>query len=420
MMRKLEYNTIVIGGGHAGLGTSYFLKQQKLSHLVFERQKIGNSWSSQRWDSFKLNTPGKFSCLPGFETNHTDPDGFLSAQEFVLVLEQYAKDYELPVMENSNVLSVEKAPDSDLFHVTVSTNGEIQTYQSYNVVVASGAHSRKMMPEHSVHASPDIVQLHVAEYLNADNLPKGAVLVVGSGQSGVQVAEDLLDSGRKVFVSTSKVARAPRRYRGKDVMEWMSLSGFMDQRTEDVTDPQVFRMKQPQVSGVGPKGKTVSLQSLAAKGAMILGKIFRVDGALVHFQPNAADHVRFGDGFSQVMKGMIEEYIGKAHLDAPAPEPDKADLPDENVECVSHETTLNLEDHDISAIIWSTGFDGDFKYLKLPVFNENGALIHNEGITEITGLYFVGLPWLRKRKSGLIYGIEEDAEIICQKIKESG
>ncbi|MCK4989246.1 MAG: NAD(P)-binding domain-containing protein, partial [Bacteroidales bacterium] len=208
MMTNLEFDTIVVGGGHAGLGTSYFLKQHKLSHLVFERQRIGNSWSSQRWDSFKLNTPGKLSCLPGFETNHTDPDGFLSAQEFVSILEQYAKDYELPVMENSNVLSVEKASDSDLFHLTVSVNGEIQSYQSYNVVVASGAHSREIVPEHSGDVSPEIVQMHAAEYRNADDLPKGAVLVAGSGQSGVQIAEDLLDSGKKVFISTSMVARA--------------------------------------------------------------------------------------------------------------------------------------------------------------------------------------------------------------------
>ena len=414
---KAQLDTIVVGGGHAGLSTSYFLKQHKLSHLVFERHRIGNSWRSQRWDSFKLNTPNKLSGLPGFESRHSDSDGFISAREFVSMLEQYVDDFKLPVVENSHVLSVEKVLDSELFRVTVSTNGTLNTYESRNVVVASGAHSRKIIPVHSGNVSPDISQLHVADYRNAEGLPKGAVLVVGSGQSGVQVAEDLLDSGRRVFVSTSMVARAPRRYRGRDVMEWMILYGFMDQRTDELTDPQIIRMKQPQISGVGPRGKTVSLQSLAAKGAVILGKATRFDGTLVHLQANAADHVRFGDGFSKIVKGMVDEYINKVHIDAPAPEIDEADLPDSYADCVSLDVSLNLKELDISSIIWCTGFDGDFSYLKLPVFNENGVLMHHEGVSEIEGLYFVGFPWLRKRKSGIILGIEEDVEYICRRIR---
>jgi len=416
---KAQLDTIVIGAGHAGLCTSYFLKQHKLSHFVFERHRIGNSWRSQRWDSFKLNTPNKLSYLPGFETRHSDSDGFISAKDFVAMLEQYVEDFKLPVVENSHVISVEKVPDSELFRVIVSTDGALNTYECVNVVVASGAHSRKIIPAHSGNVSPEIPQLHVADYRNADSLPMGAVLVVGSGQSGVQVADDLLDSGRKVFVSTSMVARAPRRYRGKDVMEWMNLSGFMDQRTENVTDPQVISMKQPQISGIGPRGKTVSLQSLAAKGAVIVGKTTRFDGTLVHLQANAADHVKFGDGFSRQVKGMVDEYINKAHIDAPSPLSDEADMPDRNADCASLDTTLNLKEHDISSIIWCTGFDGDFSYLKLPVFNEKGMLMHQEGISEIKGLYFVGFPWLRKRKSGIILGIEEDVEFIGRRIQSA-
>jgi len=286
------------------------------------------------------------------------------------------------------------------------------------VVVASGALSRKVVPVHSRDVPSEIQQLHASEYRSAEDLPEGSVLVVGSGQSGIQIAEDLLDSGRKVFVSTSMVPRIPRRYRGKDVIEWMNLSGFLDQRTDGITDPQVLKMKQPQISGVGRRGKTVSLQSLAKKGATILGKIAGFDGPWVHIQPDAAIHIKFGDDFSQAVKSMIDEFIGKAQLDAPGPEPDEADLPDLNRVCASRETTLNLSDHEVSTIIWSTGFEGDFDYLKLPVFNEDGTIIHKGGVAEVEGLYFIGLPWLRKRQSGLIQGIEEDAEIICRKIKE--
>jgi len=413
-----KFNTIVVGGGHAGLTTSYFLKQRKIAHLVFERHRIGNSWSSQRWNSFKLNTPNKYSCLPGFKNHQTRPDEFLFAKEFVSMLEQYAKEYNLPVVENSNVLAVERASDSELFQVTVSTNGKINRFRSNNVVAASGALSRKNIPVLSRDVPYGILQLHASEYRSAEDLHEGAVLVVGSGQSGVQIAEDLLDSGRKIFVSTSMVPRVPRRYRGRDVIEWMNLNGYLHERTEDVTDQQVFNMKPPQISGVGPRGKTISLQSLAKKGVTILGKTAGFDGIWAHFQPDAAIHVKFGDEFSQAAKNMIDEYIIKTRLDAPDPEPDEADSPDVNRVCASRKTTLNLSDHEVSTIIWCTGFDGDFNYLRLPVFNEDGTILHKGGIAEIEGLYFIGFPWLRKRQSMLIQGIEEDAEIISHRIKE--
>ena len=417
-MSMFKFNTIVVGGGHAGLATSYFLKKQKVAHLLFERHRIGSSWSSQRWESFKLNTPYMYSCLPGLETHYNNPDNFLSAKEFVYMLEQYARAYNLPVVENSKVISVEKTSESELFQVTVSTNGKINKFRSNNVVVASGAHSRKIVPVQSRDVPSDIFQLHASEYRAAGDLPEGAVLVVGSGQSGVQIADDLLDSGRKVFVSTSMVGRIPRRYRGKDVVEWMNLNGYLYERTEDVTDPQVIKMKTPQISGVGPGGKTISLQSLAKKGATILGKTSGFKGARAFFQPDAAIHVQFGDEFSRAVKNMIDEYILKASLDAPDPEPDEADQPDINRVCASRETTLNLSDSEVSTIIWCTGFDGDFNYLKLPVFNADGTILHKGGVTEVEGLYFVGIPWLRKRQSILIQGIEEDAEIICRKLKE--
>lgn len=416
-MNDVMYDVLVVGGGHAGLGASYYLKKLNLSHLVFEQARIGNSWSSMRWDSFKLNTPLKMSTLPGLDVKNQDLEGFLLNREFVSILEEYVWKYELPVRENSQVLKVERASDPDVFSMTVSTNGKTEKYQCKQVVIASGACSRELVPGISKGVSPDIVQMHAGEYRHAGVLPEGAVLVVGSGQSGVQITEDLLDSEKEVFLSTSKVARVPRRYRGKDVMDWLQMTGFMDQRIEEVDDPKVLAMKQPQISGIGQRGKTVSLQSLAARGAVILGKAISIEEDLVSLQPNAAAHIKFGDGFSQMVKGMIEEYIGKAQIDAPAPELDPNDVPDEHASYASGETSLNLKEKGITAIIWSTGFTGDFSYIKLPVFDEYGQPVHRGGVTDVRGLYFLGLPWLRKRKSALIYGIEEDAEYICRKIK---
>lgn len=408
----------VVGAGHAGLSISFYLKQNGNKHLVFEKSKIGNSWLTQRWDSFKLNTPNKMNLLPGVENNFNDPDGFWSAKEYVAFLESYVENFELPVLKNSKVLSVEKLNGSDHFLLVVSQSGNEKTYQSKNVVVASGCQNKKIVPGIASKISPQIKQMHASEYRSANLLPAGGVLVVGSAQSGVQIAEDLIDAGKQVFISTSKVARIPRRYRGKDIMDWLTLSGFMDHLKDEITDPQMFNMTQPQVSGVGPRGRTVSLQSLAKKGAVILGKMEKAEDDKVNFQPNAAEHVKFGDMFSQQVKNMVDEAINEFKMDAPPPEIDPADIPDEEASCASQETALNLKENNISSVIWATGFNGDFSYLKLPVFDSDGTLIHSNGISGIKGLYFLGFPWLRKRKSGVVLGIDDDAKFISEKLRE--
>ena len=415
-MNNSDLEVVVIGAGQAGLGISYYLKQLGKKHLVLEQNTVGNSWSSQRWDSFKLNTPNKFNLLPGMDTSFTDPDGFPSATEFIDSLKSYAKTFELPVMEESKVISVEKLPASRMFSITIKHKADTINYQCKKLVVASGLQNIKSIPAFSSNISKEIFQLHASEYRNSNMLPQGNVLVVGSGQSGVQITEDLVDNGRKVYLSTSKVGRAPRRYRGKDIFEWMVLVGFNDQRPTELPDPQMLKMRQPQISGVGRRGRTVSLQALAKKGVIILGKIDAANQNHIDIMDNAVDHVKFGDAFSHQIKAMIDDYIEKAGIDAPLQEIDPADLPDENVECVSNETSINLKKHNITTIIWATSFKGDFGYLKLPVLNSEGTLKHKDGIAEIEGLYFLGFPWLRKRKSGIVQGINEDAKFISEKI----
>jgi putative flavoprotein involved in K+ transport len=353
------------------------------------------------------------------DTNFTDPDGFCSATEFVDSLKSYAKTFELPVLENSRIISVEKLPTTDMFSITIKHKADTVNHRCKILVIASGIQNIKSIPSISSNISKEIFQLHASEYRNSNMLPQGNVLVVGSGQSGVQITEDLVDNGRKVYLSTSMVARAPRRYRGKDIFEWMNIVGFNDHRPTDLPDPQMLKMKQPQISGVGRRGKTVSLQALAKKGVIILGKIDAVNQNHIDILANAMDHVKFGDAFSNTVKTMIDDYIEKAGVDAPLPEIDPADLPDENAECVSDETSINLKENNITTIIWATGFKGDFGYFKLPVFSSEGTLKHKEGVAEIEGLYFLGFPWLRKRKSGIVYGINEDAKFISEKINEA-
>jgi putative flavoprotein involved in K+ transport len=415
-MNSFDPDVIVIGAGHAGLSISYHLKKLQLSHIVFEKGRIGDTWLNQRWNSFKLNTPNKFNSLPGQENGFSDEEGFSSASEFVTFLEGYSKRFQLPVVEECEVLSVDLIPGSKIFSVCVSEKGNKKYYQSKQIVVASGGQNKKSIPSFAKNISPGITQLYSGEYRNASLLPEGAVLVVGTAQSGVQIAEDLINDGREVFVSTSQVARVPRRYRGKDIVEWLFQTGFYDLRTAEVTDPGILKTRQPQISNVGKRGHTISLQGLARNGAVILGKTENTDGSNVYFQPNAAANIRFADDFSKKIKIMIDEFIQKSELYAPPPEIDTDDDPDEAAACASSITSLNLKENNINSIIWTTGFIGDFSYLKLPVFNENGTLVHHEGISDIEGLYFLGLPWLRKRKSGIIYGIGEDAEFIAEKL----
>jgi putative flavoprotein involved in K+ transport len=411
-MQQPVLDVIVVGAGQAGLCTSYFLKKYGLNHIVFERGKIGEVWRSQRWDSFRLNTPGQFNILAD-EGLQLPKGEFSSAAAFAGMLDEFATRHQLPVLEKVKVLSIEKR-GTGMFSVMVETMGLRQNYFSRQVIIASGAQNEKKLPGFSGNISPDIQQLHTSEYRNAAQLKDGAVLVAGSGQSGVQIVEDLLDAGKKVYFSTSMVARLPRTYRGRDIMEWLLTMKFFDMRLQDVPDPVMLHLKPPQLTGIG-SNRTISLQMLAKKGAVIIGKTDSAQHKKILLQPNAAQHIQFADHFSQQIKNAVNEFITKNNIDAPAPSHDEADQPDPDSGCATNISVLNLEEHNIGSIIWATGFNCDFSYIKLPVINAEGLPIHDNGIAAEDGLYFVGLPWLRTRKSLLIYGAKDDAAFIAEK-----
>jgi putative flavoprotein involved in K+ transport len=410
------FDVIVVGAGHAGLSISYFLSWNNLAHIVFERGKIANSWRSSRWDSFKLNSANKINLLPSQAIYFQDPEAFCSASDFAASLESYVTSSNLPVKENCTVTSIEKRNGQEYFTVSVSENGSIKNYDSKQIVVASGAQNEKLIPQFAKYITPEILQLHTSEYKNVRQLPYGNVLVAGSAQSGTQITEDLINSGKKVFLSTGSVGRIPRRYRGKDILDWLIATGFYDVRTEDVTDPFIFKIRPPQVSGVGERGHTSSLQSLARNGAVILGKAANADSFKIFLQPNAAAHVKFADEFSINIKNTIDDFIDKNHLSVTDAEEDNDDIPDREASCASLITKLNLTDSNITSIIWATGFTSNLSYVRLPVLTDDGKPIHHNGISSVNGLFFLGFPWLRSRKSGIIYGIAEDAEFIFHEI----
>ncbi len=417
-MNKSVLDVIVIGAGHAGLSAGYYLKRLGFNQLLFERGVIGESWISQRWDSFKLNSANKLNLLSGITYDGNDPDGFGTASEFASLLNAYAANLQLPVLENTNVVSIEKHHDPNVFRVVVNHQNVLKTYYSRQVIIASGAQNEKKIPLLGKQIAPDIKQCHSSEYRNPGQLPDGAVLVAGSAQSGCQVTEDLLGAGKKVYLSTSMVPRVPRRYRGKDIMDWFIQMNFFDTTANEIVDTRMMQMRAPQLTGGGNGRQTISLQSLAQKGATILGKLGNTDGQTLFFEENAARHIQFADEFSKNAKDKIDGFIKEMQLSVPAPEEDINDVPDINSSSVSSVTSLNLKQSNITSIVWATGFSANFNYIKLPVFEKGGSIKHKNGVSGVQGLYFLGLPWMRSRKSSLIYGIKEDAAFICEKVYE--
>ncbi len=432
--RNRTFEVIIVGGGHAGLGVSYCLAKRNVPHLLLERGRIGNSWRTQRWDNFSLNTPRRFSLLPGEQLNGEDPFGFISAGEFAAKLERYAAAFGLPVKENTEVVSLESNDNGGGFRVVASESGERREYSCRQAVIANGCMNVPVIPPFASRLAPGILQLHASNYRNPSLLPPGGVLVVGSGQSGVQIAEDLLEAGRRTWIATSMVPRVPRRYRGRDILEWMEMSGMQDEETESIADPAVLKIKQPQISGVGLRGRSLSLQYLANQGAVILGTADSADGTVVRLRADAAEHIRFADRFSAQIKQMADELIRRKGIAAPPAEEDPRDAPDPEAVCASMEREIDLRKEGIGSVIWTTGFGGDYSWMKLPVLEQEeektgdasaegngrnrGTLRHSKGMAHIERLYFIGLPWMRKRKSGIIFGIADDAEFIAERILE--
>ena len=413
-MTEALFDVIVVGAGYSGLAASYHLKEHGLNHIIFERGKIGESWRSQRWDNFKFNSTNKLNVLPGEDPEPANPDSFPSAPAFVSALEHYVSAHQLPVVENSKVISIKKP--REVFVVSVLCNNEIKNYSCKQVLIASGVANEVKIPALAKNISKDIKQLHTSEYKNADQLPTGAVLVVGSAQSGCQITEDLLNAGRKVYLSTSMVGRIPRWYRGRDIFYWVRETKFYDIKAEEIEDPKMLELRPPQVSGTGSGRDSMSLQSLSKNGAVILGKMNIADSTTVFFQEDAVQHVRFADEFSLKIKKMIDDHITENNLSAPPAHYDEADIPDVDASCASNIRSLDLKKNNINTIIWSTGFDHDHSYIKLPVFDDKGKLIHKDGIPGFPGLYFLGYPWLRTRKSPILFGIIEDVKFVVDKL----
>jgi putative flavoprotein involved in K+ transport len=403
-------DAVVIGAGHAGLAVSRRLADAGIDHVVLERGEIADSWRTQRWDSFRLNTPGAMNRLPGGPPV-ADPGGFPTRDAWVAGLEAYARLGSLPVRTHANVTSV--APHSDSGFVVAVDDGE--SLRTRSVVVASGVANTRKLPSVAGAIDPRIEIHTTGTYRRPAQLPPGAVVVVGSAQSGCQIAEDLLDAGREVYLATGTVGRLPRRLRGRDTLVWLSESGWMTQRPQELADPALMKAAQPLISGVGPGGHTVSLQWLARRGVVLLGRLTGADGTRLNFADDLAAHVRQGDEASARIRQHVDEYIARRGIDAPPSEADPADEP-ADAAAFHSPTELDLVDRGVGSVIFSTGFHADYSWLRVPVLGVDGSITHREGRAPVDGIWFVGLLWMRMRRSGIILGALEDSAHVASEV----
>ncbi len=412
-----DFDVVVIGAGQAGLATSYHLKRHDVPHVVLERGKPGHTWSTQRWDTFMLNTMNRFTSMPGMDLNSSNPDAFESAEALVGHFRDFVAANSLPVRENSDVQAVTWSASDGCFEVDVTDSSEPLTSRA--VVVASGSQNFPKVPILSNHLPDGITSMHAADYRNPAALPTGAVLVVGSAQTGVQVTEDLLAAGRDVYLSTSKVGRVPRRYRGQDITHWFEETGFYAHSPADLENPAEMTMVQPQVSGTDG-GHTVSLQGLASRGVRLLGRLEMVEDGIAQFRDNLGENIEFGDSVSVTIKTRMDAGMRTAGIEPPAEEPDPEDAVDKAAYGMDSPAEVDLADAGITSVIWATGFTGDFSYLDVDgALKDDGQPAHTDGVSEARGIYFIGMPWVRTRASGIVHGVNDDAVAIVEHLRAS-
>lgn len=397
-MERIE--TVVIGGGQAGLATSYYLKQAGREHVVLEQaSQAAPVWSTGRWDSFTLVTPNWSVRMPGAEYNGSDRDGFMTRDELIAYFDRYVEQVQPPIQYNTRVMAVE-ASDTGGYRI----HTDRQSFEADNVVMATGFEQQPTIPAFATDLSPEITQLHSSRYQNQDSLPPGAVLVVGSAQSGGQIAEELYRSGRQVYLSTGSTGRVPRRYRGKDVFEWLVLVGFFDLLPEKFPFP-IDTFSPPHLSGTNG-GHTLNLHQFARDGVGLLGHISGVAGKRVTFAPDLHQNLTQSDQFELMAKRMIDGFIEASGLDAPAEE--LPQLRDGFEQRIIEE--LDLSSAGIATVLWATGYRMNFDLLKLPVINEKGFPIQTNGVARSPGLYFVGMPWTPTMKPVTLAGVGESAK----------
>jgi len=401
-----RWDALVIGGGQAGLAARAMLGERGIDHIVLEKDSVASKWR-ERWDSFTLVTPNWTVKLPGGAYDGPEPDGFLPRDQLVAHLERYASVPGGDIV--TGVTATEVVDANGGFRVETSQG----PFEARNVVVATGTFQRAKRPDIGTLA-PSVLELHSSAYSNPSDLPPGGVLVIGSGQSGCQITEELIESGRRVFLSTGKAGRASRRYRGRDIFSWLETIKYFQVPIEALPSPAARMNANPHVSGKGG-GRTLNLHRFANKGVTLLGRVTAFDGTRITFADDRDTNLKGADDFSAGVRAQIDAAIEAQGIDAPADDPaddytgtDGFDQPEIR--------TIDLAAEGISTVLWSAGYAYDFSWIKPARLDETGYPLQRADYADSHGLYFLGMHFLHWRKSGIFYGVGDEAVAIADHI----
>ena len=403
MAEKID--TLVVGGGQAGIAMSEHLSNCKVPHLVLERHRIAERWRSERWDSLVANGPAWHDRLPGMEFANFDPDAFPSKERIADYLVAYADMINAPIRCGVEVREVQRNISRPGFRIETSSG----VIEANNVVAATGSFQIPVIPD-LVPSDAEITQIHSSAYRNPDQLPEGAVLVVGAGSSGAQIADELLLSGKSVYLSVGPHDLPPRSYRGRDFVWWLGVLGKWDAVTMEPG------MEHVTIAVSGARGgHTVDFRRLARQGITLVGRTESFNNNVMYFATDLSDNIARGNAYTLSLLDEADAYVVRNGLDFPEEpavrkvEPDPA--------CVTNPVLeLNLTEAEISSILWATGFDVDYSWLKVDAFDEEGKPKHERGISAEDGIYFLGLPWQSRRGSSFIWGVWHDAKFLADQI----
>jgi putative flavoprotein involved in K+ transport len=407
MAQAPHHSSVIVGGGQAGLSMSACLSQRGIDHLVIEKRTALHTWRTERWDSFCLVTPNWQCRLPGHPYDGADPHGFMKKHEIIAYVDAFLAKVRAPLLEGT---VVQRAVPRTCGGFDVTTSNGFFTTD--HLVVATGGYHNPIIPRMAERLPRTLVQIHSAQYRNAAALPAGRVLVVGSGQSGTQIAEDLHLAGREVVLAVGDAPRCARFYRGRDVVDWLADMGYYEMPVDDHPLREGVRDNTNHYVTGRDGGRDIDLRRFAREGMQLYGRLIDADEGTLRFSATLASALDAADAVYNGINASIDNYIAAAGITAP---PGARYRPLWTPE--AERTELALEASGISAVIWCIGFTPDFSWLDAPVFNGRGQPQHKRGVTRQPGLYFLGLPWLHTWGSGRFSGVADDARYLAGQIE---
>lgn len=393
----------IVGAGQAGLSVSHHLMDLGVEHVLLEASTPAHEWSDSRWDNFTLVTPNWHCRLPNHVYDGPDPDGFMTRDEVVAWLDDYVRSFDPPVRTHTRVLELRER-DGGGFVLDLETPSGPETLEADHVVVATGGYHRPIEPSYARAIDPSVVQLHSQQYRNATQLPEGGVLVVGTGQSGAQIAEDLHLEGRRVHLALGDAPRVARFHRGRDCMTWLADMGLYDTAVAQYPGGLAAREKTNHYVTGRDGGRDIDLRAFARDGMRLYGKLVDAQGTELAFAPTLTRSLDAADAVYLSIRRDIDRYVEREGIDAP-PEPDY--VPPWTP--TSDPTGLDLADEGITSLVWAIGYRPDYRWVRVGVFDGTGRPTHTRGVTAVPGLYFVGLPWMHTWGSGRFLGVAADA-----------